>query len=105
MNTGRCILRLKENIKKIARNTKSFFWKILLWGKGKSISATQDSAKEGCSSKRMGETDLMKGGTLEKEEELCRALSNFSITLNDFSMKKQFIKPPKLQVGEERDPI
>ena len=38
--------------------------------------------------------------TLEKEEELCRALSNFSITLNDFS-----IKPPKLQVRVEKDPI
>ena len=47
----------------------------------------------------------MKEDTLEKEEELCRALSNFSITLNDFSMKKQFIKPPKLQVREEKDPM
>ena len=43
--------------------------------------------------------------TLEKEEELCRALSNFSITLNEFSMKKQLSKPPKLQVRVEKDPI
>ena len=40
--------------------------------------------------------------TLEKEEELCRALSNFPITLNEFSM---LIKPPKLQVSVEKDPI
>jgi len=39
---------------------------------------------------------------MEKEEELCRALSNFSITLNGFSMKKQLIKPPKLQVPSEK---
>ena len=40
--------------------------------------------------------------TLEKEEELCRALSNFPITLNEFSM---LIKPPKLQVRVEKDSI
>ena len=40
-----------------------------------------------------------------KEEELCRALSNFPITLNDFFMKKQFIKPHKLQVRKEKGPI
>ena len=33
--------------------------------------------------------------SLEKEEELCRALSNLSITL------KELIKPPKLQVRVE----
>ena len=48
----------------------------------------------------MGDSDWMMEDTLEKEEELCRALSNFSITLNDFS-----IKPPKLQVRVEKDPI
>ena len=42
---------------------------------------------------------------MEKEEELCKALSNFSITLNEFSMKRQLIKPPKLQVSVEKDPI
>ena len=44
---------------------------------------------------------------MEKEEELCRALSNFSITLketNQFSKMKQLIKPPKLQVRVEKDP-
>merc|ERR1711990_191614 len=65
-------------------------------------STTQDFAKEGCTSKRMGESDLMKENTMELEEELCRALSNFSITLNDFSIKKQLIKPPKLQVPSEK---
>merc|ERR1711990_994202 len=65
-------------------------------------STTQDIAKEGCTSKRMGESDLMKENTMEKEEELCRALSNFSITLNEFSMKKLIIKPPKLQVPSEK---
>ena len=55
-------------------------------------------------SKRMGESALMKD-TLEKEEELCRALSNFAITLNEFSMKKQLTNPPKLQVRVEKDPI
>ena len=53
----------------------------------------------------MGESDWMMEDTLVKEEELCRALSNFSITLNEFSMKRQLIKPPKLQVRVEKDPI
>ena len=51
----------------------------------------------------MGETDWMMGDTLEKEEELCRALSNFSITSNQFSMKKLLIKPPRLQVRKEKN--
>ena len=53
----------------------------------------------------MGMSDWMMLDTLEKEEELCRALSNFSITLNQFSMKKQLIKPPRLQVRKENDLI
>ena len=62
---------------------------------------------EGCVSKRMGEFDWRES-TLEKEEALCRALSNFSITLKEtdqFSKMKQLIKPPKLQVRVEKDPI
>ena len=52
----------------------------------------------------MGESDWMMEDTLEKrEEELCRAFSNFSITLNEFSMKKLLIKPPRLQVRKEKD--
>ena len=49
----------------------------------------------------MGKSDWRED-TLEKEEELCRALSNFPITLNEFSM---LIKPPKLQVRVEKDSI
>ena len=37
----------------------------------------------------------------ELVEELYRVLSNFSITLNEFSMKR----PPKLQVRVEKDPM
>ena len=37
----------------------------------------------------------------EPMQELCRVLSNFSITLNEFSMKR----PPKLQVRVEKDPM
>ena len=62
---------------------------------------------EGCASKRMGEFDCRES-TLEKEEELCRGLSNFSITLKEidqFSKMKHLIKPPKLQVRVEMDPI
>ena len=62
---------------------------------------------EGCASKRMGEFDWRES-ILEKEEELCRALSNFSITLKEidqFSTMKQLIKPPKLLVRVEKDPI
>ena len=44
--------------------------------------------------------DWMMEDTLEKEEELCKALSNFSITI-----KRQLVKPPKLQVRVEKDPI
>ena len=40
---------------------------------------------------------------LEKEEELCSALSNFSITLSNFKMN-QLTKSPKLQVREEKNP-
>ena len=37
----------------------------------------------------MGESDWMMEDTLEdKEEELCKALSTFSITLKDFSAKR-----------------
>ena len=61
---------------------------------------------EGCASKRMVEHDWRV--SLEKEEELCRALSNFSITLKEidqFSTMKQLIKPPKLLVRVEKNLI
>ena len=57
---------------------------------------------EGCASKRMVVHDWRED-LLEKEEELCKALSNFSITLSNFKMN-QLTKSPKLQVREEKNP-
>ena len=54
---------------------------------------------QGRLSKRMGEFDSQwRESTLwsEEEEELCKALSNFSIALEEIN-----IKPPKLQVRIE----
>ena len=51
----------------------------------------------------MGDSDMK--DAFEKEEELCRAHSNFATTFNEFSKKKQLTNPPKLQVRVEKDPI
>ena len=51
---------------------------------------------QGRLSKRMGEFDSRESTLWSEEEELCKALSNFSIALEEIN-----IKPPKLQVRIE----